>query len=594
MLSAIAIVLVVIIALAWLRFGFWNGFLHMICVLVAGALAFAFWEPVSLFFLGMDQQWLRDAAWGLGLALPFFVILLVIRLACDKIIPSNVHFDSVGNMIGGGVCGFVSGTISVGILVISAGNLRVETEFMGFQPVQYEQGSLVHRDSLLFPVDRITAGVYSTLSNGSFLPADGETMAKWRPDAALMGPLMRTNFEDGSSMNTIRADAFTVSGRYTYTDKDPKKLTTDAVDLIDTGAPNRVHNMTYLDGSKPAGGTVEGYIVDFKAGAKEKTGRIVVGPAQMQLLVQKDPSDPTSTMMIQPMAVISQASGDKANLGRWRYDAPKVFIASASGRNDAPMAFEFLVPQGAQPLGLYVKGTRVDVSEMKGRKFESQAARDEAVRSGTIMAGGGDPSKLIKTRMREYNTTKSQEPFINIAQAVPFRITLQKDNNKGLEYNDANEITGGGLGKFSANDLKSTQGMDPKLSLRRFYQPDDVVTVAVRMDKGNDVFGFLSDAASGVDPNKAPMLYDHNGTPYSALGYVYRVKSETWIYFNPQAPLKSQTDQELPQLSRSNPDQELYLIFRVSRNVKIQYFGLGDEILAEFKPQMQTAPVGGR
>lgn len=595
MLSIISFLLVVVIALAWLRFGFWNGFLHMMCVLVAGALAFALWEPASMFLLGTDQGWLQDSAWGLGLALPFVAILLVIRIACDKIIPSNVHFDSLGNIIGGGVTGFISGTISVGILVISVNSFRVETDFMGYQPVQYESGQLVKKDGLLYPVDTLTAGFYSTLSGGSFLPSDGETLAKWRPQAAMMGPLQRVNFEDGASRNTVPPNAFEIVGKYTFTpEKDPKELLTDGADPNDPGARTRVQNVTYFDGEKANAGnsTIEGYVVRFKAGAKEKSGRIIVGPAQMQLLVLKDPNDPTSSTMIQPMAVVSQASGDKATLGRWRYDAQKVFISSASGRDDAPMAFEFLVPKGAKPLGLYVKGTRVDVSALTGDNYVGQAKRDAAIMSGQIVKPV-DKSKLDFSSARDYKTNAAGgEMMITIRNQMPFNMVMQKDNTKGLEYNETNEVTGGGLAKFSANDLKNTQGMDPKLAVRRLYSPEDVVTLQVIVDRRNDVFGFLSDAASTADATRGPVLLDQNLTPYSAVGFGYKTKGETWVYFNPQAPVDSLTAHEMPTLSRSQPDQELVLIFRVSRNVKISHFAIGDKVLANFKPPVQTPAPG--
>lgn len=587
MLTAISLLLVVVIALAWLRFGFWSGFLHMMCVIVAGALAFAVWEPAANFFLGSSQAWMQDAAWGLGLGLPFAVILLVIRLACDKIIPSNVHFDSIGNLIGGGATGFVSGTISVGILVISVNSLRLETEFMGYQPVQYEGGQLVQRDRLFYPVDTLTSSFYSTLSGGSFQPMSGESLQKWRPDAAMMGPLLRVNFEDGTSRNTAPPSAFEVMGRYTVEDKDPKALVADGVDPNDPEARQRTQSVTYLDGEKanPGGSKIEGYVVRFKAGAKEKSGRIIVGPSQLQLLVQKIPEDPSSTQMIQPMAVISQASGESDRLGRWRFDAPKVFIASSSARDDAPMAFEFLVPQGATPLGLYVKGTRVDVSEMKGATYPNVAARDNAVISKAIVTTT-DPSKQDRSSVKIYNTTKATgEPFISMRDNFPFGVVVQKDNNKGLEFNEANAVTGGGLAKFSRDDLKNSQGMDPKLALRKFYTPEDVMTVQVTVDRRNDIFGFL---AANADASQKPLLLDQNGTPSSAVGYIYRSAGQTWIYFNPQAPLQNLTDRDLPTLSRSQPDQELILLFRVSRNVKITSFAIGDKVIVDFVPPLQT------
>src|SRR2546425_1265370 len=110
-------VLVVAVAITWVwsARGFFSAFLHMLCVIVAGALAFAFWEPLALWILSNDTSqggtWV-DMAWGLALILPFAVILTIIRIACDKLVPFNLQFDGAANLIGGGACGAVSGTLT--------------------------------------------------------------------------------------------------------------------------------------------------------------------------------------------------------------------------------------------------------------------------------------------------------------------------------------------------------------------------------------------------------------------------------------------------------------------------------------------------
>ncbi len=63
----------------------------------------------------------------------------------------------------------------------------------------------------------------------------------------------------------------------------------------------------------------------------------------------------------------------------------------------------------------------------------------------------------------------------------------------------------------------------------------------------------------------------------------------TWVYFNPQAPIQSTIDKDMPTLTRSQPDQELVLIFRVSKNVKIKGFAVGNLGLLEFnKPELEV------
>ncbi|MDI1290704.1 MAG: hypothetical protein PSX37_12235, partial [bacterium] len=81
-LSLIAIAIMLLTAYIWLTRGFFSAFLHMICVVLAGGIAFAVWEPFA--YLLLDKgRFLESTAWCLGLALPFTAALLVLRLICD-------------------------------------------------------------------------------------------------------------------------------------------------------------------------------------------------------------------------------------------------------------------------------------------------------------------------------------------------------------------------------------------------------------------------------------------------------------------------------------------------------------------------------
>ena len=595
MYIAVAILLIVFIALAWLRYGFWSAFLHMFCVIVAGALAFAAWEPVAMLLLGAGQEWLADMAWSVGLVMPFIIILLLLRVACDKLVPANLKFPSTADIVGGLACGVVSGVISSGILTIGMGYLRFGPEFLGYQPIVYNNagGSLIRGSNLLLPVDRITAGLYAGLSEGSFRPVSGESLAKWRPDPVSFGGLLRTNFEDGSAKHIVTAEGVKLLRRYQFTSDKLEDLLTDTIDPLDPAARTRRHEFSYLDGTKPAAGQsqIEGYVVNFEAAAKEASGQIIVGAGQVQLVVLADPEDATSATPIQPLAVISQATGDKATLGRWRFDSANVFIASNSAQASATMAFEFVVPKAAKPLALYVKGVRFNVSAMEpAAKYSSQSERDSAVRNRSILSATNtarlNRTGAVQFRMNTPNQSGTSEPLIQLRDSLPFNMSLQKDILKGLLTPDGgNAVSGGGLAKFSREDLK-TQGLDAKLVVRKFEQSDDSRIVQVIVDKRNATWGLLSDIAANVDRAKPPQLIDANGAAYQAVGYAYQLGNETWLYFNPAGPLQSQFDQEMPALSRSQPDQQLILVFRVARGVKISSFALGEQVIADFLPPM--------
>ena len=71
-LSILIIVVIVLAAFWWGNQGAFSALLHMLCALVAGAVAFAAWEPLAYTLLnaGGLPKFIPQFAWGLGLAQP--------------------------------------------------------------------------------------------------------------------------------------------------------------------------------------------------------------------------------------------------------------------------------------------------------------------------------------------------------------------------------------------------------------------------------------------------------------------------------------------------------------------------------------------
>lgn len=584
MMDAIVILLVVVIAYIWSSRGFLSGFMHMLCVIVAGALAFSVWEPVGLWILGQQggqDGYALNLSWGVALGAPFMIILTVLRLAMDKLVPGNTDVEGVVNLVGGGLCGAVSGVIVMGMTLMSVGYTRMSSDLYGYQPVKYDNGgSLTVQSDMVLPVEKWTAGFYKMLSNGAMRPMGGESLGRWHPQLAYEGALLRTNFEEGKAKHAIAPDGFEVIKHYTYAPTDSKQL------LSDTFDDKRQQQFAYLNGETVSAGTsqIEGFVVSFKAGAKEKTGNVVLGPGQLHLVVQTDPNDLNATMGVQPLAIIAQ-SLNKPDVLRWRWDAPNTFFQSVGGAAEATMGFEFVVPKGSKPIGLYVKGTRVDVTQMAATPtFTSASERDSQIRSKAIFgksAGKVDASRAVTVRIRR-DDPNAADVFITTGTSVPFGIILQKDNLKGLTITEQNEIDGGGLVQFPTEDLKKTGFVDRKLQVRQFAATDDTRIVQVQVDGKNTRYGFLSDAAGDIDRTKPPVLIDSAGTTYSPVGYVFRNNEQTDIYFSPQAPVQSINS--LPVVSRSRPDAQLVLIYRVNFGATVTMFAVGDRAIAKYDP----------
>ncbi len=608
------------IAYIWSARGFFSAFLHMLCVIIAGAIAFALWEPIAYWILSTEPTGgtAGDLAWGAALGIPFCVILVVLRVACDKLVPFNLDFDVSGNVIGGLVCGVVSGILSAGILVMSIGGMRLgsasnePSEFMGHQRMEFGREGIVRKGGLWLPADWITAEFYSALSNGAFVPLDPDrTLGRLHPNLADESWLMRMTWEDGKGRSTTGVDSFEVVNHYSLTTSNPDELTDDHANddpkEIEARLANKItptpnpQPFSYVDGTPAnrANSTIEGYGVVFNSEAKEQSGRVIVGSGQVSLLVQRNPNDPYDTFAIHPIAIISQANmrGDETlkseELGRWRFEGPS-WMAQAREGNDTFMAFEFVVPQGARPLALYVKGVRTDVANLSPRVFTSQQARDQAIRDKSIKnrgAGGGPTTGPVQASGNIYKWQQG-DTNIYLSDTIPMSTIFQKDiMHEMVVDNDTRAIISGGSSpsKWAKNEIAGF-GVDRQLQVRKFSVNDGSAVLQVRVDAKNPFFGFLSRTAAGIDRGAPIVLVDSNGASYSPVGYYYRTLTtgETWIYFNPQAPVMNMQDKEMPIMTTSRPDQELILIFWVSKNTRIKSFRVGDRELAEFKPEVEV------
>lgn len=580
------LVIVAVAGLAWLwgSRGFFSALLHLACVIAAGAIAFAAWEPLAYFLLARSgSQLVADIAWGVALALPFAGSLAVLRLVTDSLVPANADLDTASNFIGGGACGLAAGVITTGIMVISMGYIRGSTALWGYTPVTYEKsGSIVRTGRLLLPVDDLTVRLYSRLSATTL--RTGTPLATWHPDLQLEHALLRTNFNNGSSRHVLRPEDVKLLGRYTV----GRGANLPVNELVTDGFDGRVQSVTNLDGSKPGTGAyIEGYALSLLATAREATGEILAGAGQFALVATRDDGRGSTTIL--PFAMISQAKGDNVALGRWRFDGEKVFISSVGGRSDMPVALEFLVPSGFTPLALYAKGARIDLRTPAGTpiepfaQFEDTGRRDIAIETLDIVRAATttplDASGAGTVAVNPENN--SFEGTVRVTNAM--RYVLAKGSTSGLTVDDKNRISDGEARFRNAELANFSKNIDRSLRVEKFAVTNDTVVVMVDA-AGESPMSLVSEAASAPGVTGAPALVDTQGQTYQAIGYIYRDTLETHFRFTPGRPIRSTAD--LPSLSRSRPDQQLTLIFRPSRGVSIDAFAIGGTVLQKIEPPL--------
>lgn len=598
-LSLIVIGMVGGLTYLWLTRGFFNSFLHMICVLLGGAIAFAAWEPVSYTLLGVLPStgtfgFLQGCAWAFGLIVPFAIATVVLRLVTDSVVRANVVVSNGVEYAGGAACGLVASSIAVGVFILGVGHLPLSSGFLGYQPVWYNDdrangvGSLKKTDSLLFPVDQLTATLYSNLSTGPFSPGDSRALATWYPDLHAVGFASRISPEEGKGRNTLRPADFRLQRSYTVGDKSNGTPASEL--LVDMRSPDVAQPYADLDGQQVTSGYLQGYVLRFEPGAKEQgdrgAGPVSISNGQLRLVVQDTESGETRNVF--PLAVISQASAGENVFGRWRYDSEGVHIASVGGASTTTMAFEFMLRPGEEPLGLFVKGVRVnlDAVEVPDSSYNTVDARDAVVTDGDVLTGGEAATSSYDLSQA---VTAAPDDWAIISESMGISVNVQTIKRFFSVADEGNLVTSG-EGRYDASevDRRNVQAISRSLISDSFGVARDqrIIQIDVSPSTPASLLGPVTGRIAGDVPVR---LIDDNGTEYDAVGYLYEDRQIWEGRYTPAAPLGGLNDIDAPSLTNSRDDQELKLLFLVSKFIQVEHLAIGDTVIVSFDPPIDVS-----
>ena len=332
--NLIIVGLVLLIAYWWANQGLFSAILHLLCVIAAGAIALAIWEPLVTRLL-LHNSFFDNYAWGIGLVLPFAIILLALRLIFDKAIGSNVNVPRWANLTFGLLVGAMSGILTVGIFVLGAGFIHSHREILGFTGYARSgrNAEVSEIDSMWFPVHRLTSDFYSMLSVGALRPDfEGTPMQQYYPDLwKVSAGLQRDSFDKGR-------------GR---TELVPKEAS--------------VSRVIYCDSCNPKRFAVE---MTFEAGARDYGEQFTLSASQVRLIGTA-----------RGMGKARTAYPDEFNQysGHHRFDDISHYISSEPGQQRAKAVIEFdLTPLNGQvPRFIMVKGTRFRLPQQGQQGWEN-------------------------------------------------------------------------------------------------------------------------------------------------------------------------------------------------------------------------------
>ncbi len=578
--SIAAIIVALAVGYVWSARGFFSALLNLAVILASGAIAFGLYEPLRGALSGAgDSDMFRQTYDGFALLLPFVLASAILSVLVNVFVRSNTQVPPVADWIGGIVCGLAAGVIVAGIFSLAFGRTRLKQDFLEYSPIEGDNGGSVTRNSMLVPFDEWVVGFYGAASFGSLYSPT--PLALHRPHFAHEGPLNRLAPKDMMVKYGLNTSDFRYLGRYSVAEAKPVPV----ADLIGDAKPVKT-----LDGKTVTGtGSLEGYVMQFRAGAREKFGQVVVSPASATLVLHN--YDRSKALALLPIAVISQARGDSRDIGRWRFDTKEVFIASAGADAEPTFAIEFLVPSDPaeqwKPAELFIRGNRVELTDSAGNlkpalsKFNNPTERDLVVASRQLFGAGGGALSGSGSTIRI--DPESSESPIRLSSMLPFGTVLDSSVMQGLTLTPGNQISEGRY-RIKRKDVGSS-GVDRSLRVTSFHP--GAGQALVFLDVGlSSPFSTITPEASAA--TGSPALIDDLGQRFEAIGYFFEGAGDIDISFYPSRPLTSLND--APSISRSRDDQKLMLIFRVSVGVKLKTYAIGSTAIKELSPAIVTRP----
>ncbi len=380
------LVILLIAITAWIlsAYGFFSSLLHFACVVAAGAIAFAAWEPIVLLFLGSK---IPDHAWGLSLVLVFTLSLFVLRLIVGKACPSQVHFSTTVNFIGGGILGAASGVLTVGILLLGIQFLQMPSEMLGYRGWKVDEHGEVNRPSgtsghLWIPADDWTAKFYTWASQGSMYAPNN--LARWHPELAQAASLYSESINGGESRQGMAPDQVKISKVYEINgDGLPRGFLDDQAKGIDRNL-------------QAPGGRFKLVIVDvlIDNAAADKGDKLRLTKAQVYLVCRAPRTGEDEYIPIHPSAFIQKYRSDSADEGRFLFDGGDLAASSVGGASSGiPMKFEFVLPQDWQPSHIVVREMRAALPRVAPTTWTERDLAAYATTEKAPAAGGRGSTK---------------------------------------------------------------------------------------------------------------------------------------------------------------------------------------------------------
>ena len=540
MLPIILFVLILIIAGAIARQGMLSAFLHMICVVSAGAIALGLLEPLGYGLLDSVGGFAAYMA-GTTLILVFLISLLVLRLSMDSLVPDNLNFNKSVDWVGAAIFALCGSFLSVGIVVIGVGLLQFVPNGFGYEGWVRDRGTgrPTASGTPMYPAI-VTARFYEFLSMGSLAPTfNAGSLGTYRPNIDQSSWSLARDSYDGDAGNSRtwiqpKSVKISPSNGFMFSENlDPASFNPEFPRF--TGA--------YVV-------SVEVDVTGFDNG-----NEFTMSASQARLIAP--PSSSGRRPKVAFPVLFSEPT--KQGIGVYAFDDPSNYISSMPGQQK--ISFNLFFPQkdiGPPLSGKYfleIKQLRLQLPTLEMVEGGGAVTAAPSTSGMSLPTGGGGPL-----------------PNGSLRFSSEIGLKLSYNQRGSLNINDSNYVTSG-TSEFPTNAPPGS--VSRKLRVENFFEPLDTRIAQVTIKRGSrlDTERIKRDG----DGAKPLVLVDDRGQTYFPAGYIKKGPEVTLVSFDPAALVMKVDD--LPNLPSSG-NTDLILLFRVPVGATLKEVRVGDDALA--------------
>lgn len=566
-MTANLLVVAFVLAMAywWGVQGFFSGFLHLLVVIVAGAMAFALWEPASHWLLA-SGTFATLQAWGVALLCLFIVLMLVFRIATDSLVPANVHFSHLIDLIAGGCCGLLSGILTAGIVIIGLGFLPLSQSIAGYAPLHVTpDGDVAATEGggLWIPVDSMAGNFYEGLSVGAL--ASGKPMAHYRPEPHRQAALFRlSRFYDPKSVLTAVPGAVEIQQVFEHRVAiDPEQITAPVLNTLSQDGQVADRKIVL----------VETQWNNQKRGVYNSAdGRLRLFPPQVRLITWDRPTSPRQVKMVAPIAAV-EVTGGAVGFRRFvPLDSDESRITSVSPSQ--MVGWVFNIPEDDVAKFINLRGLRLALPDPEDMQTDTESlvkALGRRVRGLTdSFTGDADLDAESDQPSEMGQNTGKRAGAVGVAIEINNSLPQHFSSNAApsLQYNRENQIL---AGKADVDRPNTRVGQATRIEEVFVPRGLAMVRIELQRDQAQSLLGRSQQAAAALGE---VFLRDDRGNPWYPIGYVVkRSNNEQEIEFDRGQPMRF-ANQIPAWLLRA--DDKLYLYVQVEAGARVVSYHFGN------------------